>query len=118
MRNSQHLGTDLGAPLAARVGAANRGEVVLVRDCFYTGNTVIVSHGAGIFTAYFHLSEVGVEPGQMVERRQEIGRAGESGRTTGPHLHYGVRVRHRWVDPEAFMALPLAKPVPRHEPGA
>ena len=68
-------------------------------------------HGAGIFTAYFHLSEIGVEVGQRVKQSDVIGKVGETGRTTGPHLHYAVRAGKRWVDPESFMALSIGAPV-------
>jgi murein DD-endopeptidase MepM/ murein hydrolase activator NlpD len=115
-KESRHLGTDLAGRLGAAIGAANDGEVVLARDCFFTGNTVIVRHGAGLYTAYFHLSDVLVKEGQRVKQSELVGRIGETGRTTGPHLHYGVRVANEWADPESFMALSIPAPLPDSEP--
>jgi murein DD-endopeptidase MepM/ murein hydrolase activator NlpD len=103
--NSQHFGTDLSARLGDRASASNDGEVVFVRDCFYSGKTVIVHHGANVYTAYFHLSKVAVEEGQKVRRGQKIGEAGDSGRTTGPHVHFGVRIGDLYVDPITFLSL-------------
>jgi murein DD-endopeptidase MepM/ murein hydrolase activator NlpD len=110
VKHSEHFGTDFEAPIGARIGAANAGEVVLARDCFFSGKTVLIRHGAGLYTAYFHLSEIALEVGQKVTRGQLVGRVGDTGRATGPHLHYGVRTGDRWVDPQAFMRLPMAPP--------
>jgi murein DD-endopeptidase MepM/ murein hydrolase activator NlpD len=103
-----HYGLDLPGSAGDPVGAAGDGEVVLARDCYMSGNTVIVWHGAGVFTAYFHLSRMEVKAGDRVERGQRIGRVGSTGRSTGPHLHWGVKVDGLWVDPLSATRLDLA----------
>jgi len=104
-RNSEHLGTDLAGKSGAPVKVANDGTVVLARACFYSGNTVIINHGAGLYTTYFHLSEMAVKEGDSVHAGQSLGSVGASGRTTGPHLHFAVRADGFYVDPQAFMHL-------------
>ena len=91
-----------------RSRAGGEGEVVLARDCYMSGKTVLVWHGAGVFTAYFHLSRMEVKAGDPVRRGQLIGRVGSTGRSTGPHLHWGVRVDGLWVDPRSATRLDLA----------
>ncbi len=83
--------------------ASNRGRVVLAKALFFSGNAVFLDHGLGIYSVYLHLSEIGVEPGQLVERGDVIGRAGATGRVTGPHLHWGVRVQGARVDPFSLL---------------
>lgn len=104
---SQHLGFDVPAKEGSPVAAINAGTVTLVRDTFLAGKVVVVAHGAGIASAYFHLSEAGVKEGDLVKRGQAIGKAGHTGRATGPHLHLGVRVHGGWVDPASFFAKKL-----------
>jgi murein DD-endopeptidase MepM/ murein hydrolase activator NlpD len=103
-----HYGLDLAAAAGAQVGASGDGEVVLARDCYMSGQTVLLWHGAGVFTAYFHLSRMEVKVGELVRRGQPIGRVGSTGRSTGPHLHWGVRVDGLWVDPRSALRLDLA----------
>jgi murein DD-endopeptidase MepM/ murein hydrolase activator NlpD len=113
---SQHYGTDLAGRVGDRVAAANDGEVVLVRDCFASGLTVIVWHGAGIYSAYFHLSRAAVREGARVRRGERVGAVGRSGRVTGPHLHWSMKVGELYVDPESVLRLPfsrLLRPAPR-----
>lgn len=102
---SQHYGTDLSGRIGAPVAAANAGEVVLVRDCHGSGNTVLLHHGGGLYTAYFHLSAVLVKQGQRLARGQALGKVGNTGRVTGPHLHWGVKSDGLWVDPETLLTL-------------
>jgi murein DD-endopeptidase MepM/ murein hydrolase activator NlpD len=102
-----HYGLDLGAAAGERVGAAGDGQVVLARDCYMSGQTVLVWHGAALFTAYFHLSRMEVKAGDPVRRGQVIGRVGSTGRSTGPHLHFGVKVGGLWVDPRSALRLDL-----------
>lgn len=109
---SQHLGLDVFAREGARVNAANAGTVTLVRGTFLAGNVVVIAHGGGIATAYFHLSTVSVNEGDIVQAGDEIGRAGQTGRTTGPHLHIAVHVPDGLVDPATFFRLPIA-PAPQ-----
>jgi murein DD-endopeptidase MepM/ murein hydrolase activator NlpD len=105
---SQHLGLDLFAREGSRVRAINAGTVVLVRECFLAGNVVVVAHGGGIASAYFHLSKVSVAEGDSVAPGDELGLAGHTGRTTGPHLHVSIHVPGGMVDPAGFFKLGLA----------
>ena len=91
--------------------AANDGEVVMVRDCFASGNTVLVHHGGRLFTAYFHMSKFEVKEGQKVKRGELLGLVGKTGRVTGPHLHFGVKLDGRWVNAESLLRLSM-KPSP------
>lgn len=104
---SQHLGFDVPAKEGARVSAINAGTVTLVRDTFLAGKVVVIAHGAGIASAYFHLSGTSVKEGDLVERGRAIGKAGKTGRATGPHLHLAVRVTGGLVDPQSFFAKKL-----------
>ena len=100
-----HSGADLRAATGTPIRAANRGRVVLAKDLFFSGNAVFVDHGLGVYSAYLHLSQMHVAPGEMVERGDVIGLAGATGRVTGPHLHWGVRVLDARVDPFALLRL-------------
>jgi murein DD-endopeptidase MepM/ murein hydrolase activator NlpD len=106
-RKSPHTGQDLRAVLDEPVLASNAGRVVLVRDCFFSGNSVLVDHGLGLYSMYFHLDQVKVKEGDLVEKGQVLGLAGMTGRATGPHLHWGFRLLGERVDPDAILALPL-----------
>lgn len=97
-KKGQHLGIDYRAAIGDKVPSANAGKVRFAGDLFYTGYTVIIDHGLDIFTVYGHLSEPLVKEGQMVERGQVIGLSGNTGRTSGPHLHWGVKVQNQYVD--------------------
>jgi hypothetical protein len=90
---SRHTGVDLKGQVGNPVRAAGRGRVVLAGDLYYSGNGVILDHGLGVYTGYFHLSEILVSEGDLVEKGDLIGRAGATGRVTGPHLHWSL-----WVD--------------------
>lgn len=100
-----HSGADLKAAQGEEVHASNSGRVVLAKNLFFSGNAVFIDHGMGVFTTYLHLSEIRVEPGELVERGQVIGLSGATGRVTGPHLHWGVRVLGARVDPFSLLAL-------------
>jgi murein DD-endopeptidase MepM/ murein hydrolase activator NlpD len=105
---SQHLGMDLAAAEGSRVSAINAGTVALVRDTFLMGNVVVITHGGGITSLYFHLSKATVKEGDEVKQGERIGLAGHTGRTTGPHVHLSIHVNGGMVDPAAFLKLPLA----------
>jgi len=100
-----HGGADLKATTGTPIRSANRGRVVVAKDLFFTGNTVIVDHGAGIYTLYAHLSRIDVKESAIVERAQVLGLAGATGRVTGPHLHWGARVQNSRVDPFSLVNL-------------
>ncbi|MDH4227880.1 MAG: M23 family metallopeptidase [Deltaproteobacteria bacterium] len=99
----RHNGLDIRAKNGARVVAANSGEVVLTGDFYLTGKTVIVDHGMGVFTTYAHLSRISADIGEKVERGQLVGRAGATGRATGPHLHWGARLEYNFINPESIV---------------
>ncbi len=105
---SQHLGLDVRARRDAPVRAINDGTVTLVTDAFVEGTVVVISHGGGIASGYFHLSSATVAEGDTIQRGDTIGRAGSTGRATGPHLHVAVRVPGGLVDPTTFFHLPIA----------
>jgi murein DD-endopeptidase MepM/ murein hydrolase activator NlpD len=100
-----HSGADLRATTGTPIYAANRGRVVLAKDLFFSGNAVFIDHGYGLYTTYLHLSEIDVAVGDLVERGQQLGLAGATGRVTGPHLHWGVRLLDARVDPFSLVRL-------------
>jgi hypothetical protein len=112
-KQSQHFGTDLNGRTGAPVHAANAGTVVMTRDNYAAGNTVLVHHGAGLYTSYFHLSAIAVKVGQHVKRGELLGKVGRTGRVTGPHLHWGAKVEGLWVDPATLLALDFTPVTPR-----
>jgi hypothetical protein len=97
--HSPHTGVDYAAPKGTPVLAAADGTVALARELFFSGNSVLIDHGDGLVTMYFHLSTMLVRAGERVERGQRIGLVGSTGRATGPHLHFGVRWHGARVDP-------------------
>lgn len=94
-----HTGVDLRAALGSEVIAPNHGRVVLLGDFFFSGRSLVLDHGGGLYTMYFHLSEFKVETGAAVHKGDVIGLSGMSGRVTGPHLHWGARINDARVDP-------------------
>ena len=108
---SAHGGADFLSPAGTPVKAPNTGRVILVRDLYYSGNTVIIDHGLGLFSFFAHLSETSVTEGQTVTTGTVVGKVGATGRVTGPHLHWTVRVGGARVDPLSLLAL-LGEPAP------
>jgi murein DD-endopeptidase MepM/ murein hydrolase activator NlpD len=104
---SIHRGLDYHAKPGSPVTAANSGEVVLAQELFYEGNCVIIDHGQQFMTLYMHLSKLEVREGDKVEKGQEIGLSGATGRATGPHLHMAVRWQGAYLDPAQLWTLPL-----------
>jgi hypothetical protein len=102
---SRHLGTDFAGKVGAPVRAANAGIVALVADFYLAGTVVYLDHGEGIVTGYFHLSKALVTTGDTVRRGQIIGRVGQSGRVTGPHLHWIARYGRITEDPMSLLKL-------------
>jgi murein DD-endopeptidase MepM/ murein hydrolase activator NlpD len=96
---ARHLGVDFRGAVGDPVRAANRGVVALVDNFFLAGNVVYIDHGGGVVTAYFHLSKPLVATGDRVRRGQEIGLVGNTGRVTGPHLHWAARYGAITVNP-------------------
>jgi murein DD-endopeptidase MepM/ murein hydrolase activator NlpD len=104
---SPHTGLDYAADRGTPVIAANAGRVVLVADHFFPGRLAVVDHGLGLYTAYFHLDQVLVPEGAMVDRGQPIGVVGATGRATGPHLHFTAVLGSARIDPATLLALPV-----------
>jgi hypothetical protein len=102
---SPHSGVDLRAPEGTPILASNYGKVAMARDCYLSGKTVVLDHGKGLYTLYAHLVSYKVKKGQEVERGQVVGLAGSTGRATGPHLHWGVSLLGKRLDPAELMAL-------------
>jgi murein DD-endopeptidase MepM/ murein hydrolase activator NlpD len=104
---SPHTGVDISADAGDPILAPNDGVAVLVDDEFYTGNCVVLDHGQGIYTMFFHLSKINVRYGQAIMKGDVIGLVGATGRATGPHLHWGVRMQGARVDPLELIHLKL-----------
>ncbi|MGM0532935.1 MAG: M23 family metallopeptidase [Campylobacterota bacterium] len=98
-----HGGTDFRAARGTKVSAANSGVVVIAKDRYYAGKSVVIDHGYGIYSTYYHLSDIAVQKGQKVQKGQLLGSSGKSGRVTGPHLHFGIKVGGKSVDPLDFI---------------
>lgn len=108
VQKSPHAGADLPGVLGrTQVQAAQRGRVVLARPENYPGNLVILDHGWGVYSSYQHLHKIAVAVGDMVEAGQSVGTVGKTGRVTGPHLHWGMKVNEARVDPFSVVGLPL-----------
>ncbi len=107
--SSVHGGIDLPVPFGEPIKAVNRGRVVLASPLYLSGGTVIIDHGLGVFSYYCHLSAILVRRGDVVGKGMAIGRCGSTGRSTGPHLHWSMRVGPSRVDPYVFLALPVAE---------
>jgi murein DD-endopeptidase MepM/ murein hydrolase activator NlpD len=103
----EHQGLDFRVPTGTPVAAMNSGTVLLARFLYFEGNCVVIDHGQGLLTLYFHLSEFKVKEGDPVTRGQEIGLSGGTGRATGPHLHVAVRWQGTYLDPARLIQLPL-----------
>jgi murein DD-endopeptidase MepM/ murein hydrolase activator NlpD len=96
---SPHSGVDFPAVTGTPVHAAQSGRVALAEELFFSGNTVVVNHGLGIYTFYGHLSEIDVKVGDELQSGQVLGKVGATGRVTGPHLHWGLTVERARVNP-------------------
>ncbi|MEE9424160.1 MAG: peptidoglycan DD-metalloendopeptidase family protein [Methylococcales bacterium] len=98
-----HSGLDIAAPTGTAVNAPAKGTVIDTGDFFFNGNTVLVDHGQGLISGYFHLSAVEVKPGQQINKGDLLGRIGATGRVTGPHLHWNIYLNRTKVDPALFV---------------
>jgi len=104
---SIHKGVDVTGKEGEEVKASNNGRIALAEELFFGGNTVILDHGLGIYTIYMHLSNFNVNVGEMVSKGDIIGFVGSSGRSTGPHLHFGVKVMNMSANPVSLIELNL-----------
>jgi len=102
---ARHLGVDFRGAVGEPVRAANRGVVALVDNFFLAGNVVYIDHGGGVVTSYFHLSKTLVSVGDIVKRGQVIGLVGNTGRVTGPHLHWAARYGANTVNPLDLLSI-------------
>lgn len=100
---SPHGGVDFKAAIGVPVPAAARGRVALAEELYYSGKIVIIDHGLSIFTLYMHLGKIDCQVGDVVGAGEVIGKSGKSGRVTGPHLHWGVKIAGVFVDPLRFV---------------
>jgi len=102
---SAHSGADFLSPAGTPIKAPNAGQVVLAEELYYSGNTVIIDHGLGLYSLFAHLSAIDVRTGVAVATGDVVGKVGATGRVTGPHLHWMVRVGGARVDPLGVLAL-------------
>lgn len=107
LARAPHAGLDYSADAGTPVVAANAGRVALVAEYFFPGRLVVLDHGLGLYTLYFHLERADVADGDRVDRGQIIGRVGASGRATGPHLHFAAHLRQTRIDPALLLQLRL-----------
>jgi murein DD-endopeptidase MepM/ murein hydrolase activator NlpD len=101
-----HTGTDFLSPAGTPVKAPNAGRIVVAADLFFSGNTIVIDHGLGLFSTLAHLSAIAVEEGELVVSGAVVGNVGATGRVTGPHLHWALRVGGARVDGLSLLALP------------
>jgi murein DD-endopeptidase MepM/ murein hydrolase activator NlpD len=102
---SYHSGTDFRAKVGENIQAPNDGKIVLTMNRFYLGNVIYIDHGRGAYTYFAHLSKFLVKEGDSVKKGQIIAKSGKTGRITGPHLHYAVRLHNTTVDPLQYTTL-------------
>jgi len=100
---SPHAGVDFRGAIGTPVHAPNRGRVVLAADLYFSGNTAILDHGLGLYSYLAHMSEISVREGDLVEDGSIIGKVGATGRVTGPHLHWTIRIGRARIDPLSLM---------------
>ena len=98
-----HSGMDIAAAEGVPIASPSRGTVIELGDFFFSGNLVYLDHGQGMISMFAHLSAIGVELGQQVEKGQIIGKVGATGRVTGPHLHWSLGLNNTWIDPALFL---------------
>jgi len=96
---SYHSGTDYRAKVGTKIKAINNGKVVIAKNRFYAGNSIVLDHGNGIYSCYYHLNKMNYKEGDLVKKGDIIGLSGSTGRVTGPHLHFSFRIHGIQVDP-------------------
>jgi murein DD-endopeptidase MepM/ murein hydrolase activator NlpD len=104
---SIHAGVDFGVPKGTGVNACANGKVILARGRIVTGNSVVLEHAPGFYSLYYHLDSINVKEGDMVYTGMQIGLSGSTGLSTGPHLHWEIRVSTENTDPDSFLNRPV-----------
>ena len=102
--SSNHQGIDIGSPTGSDILAAAEGDVVVSTYSSSAGNYVMINHGGGVYTVYMHASKLLVSVGEHVSQGQVIAKVGSTGYSTGPHLHFGVRLNGTYVDPRSYVS--------------
>lgn len=102
---SSHSGVDISSPYGSPVQASNSGRIVLANDLYFAGKTMVIDHGLGVFTLYCHFSKIFAKRGELIKKGDIIGEIGATGRVTGPHLHWGVKIVGNRVDPFSLLSL-------------
>lgn len=100
---SYHSGTDFRASVGTPILAVNDGVVVLAKERYYAGGSIVIDHGEGVYSVYYHLSHIALHVGDNVKQAQRVGLSGSTGRVTGPHLHFGFMVQGIPIDPLDFI---------------
>jgi len=101
---SFHSGTDFRAKIGTKIRATNDGIVVIAKKRYYAGGSVVIDHGNGLYSCYYHLSKILVKVGEKVKQSEIVGLSGQSGRVNGPHLHFGIRIYSRAINPLQFVS--------------
>lgn len=96
---SYHSGTDFRAKVGTAIIASNSGIVKIASNRFYSGNSIVIDHGQGVYSCYFHLSKMNYKVGDFINKGATLGLSGATGRITGPHLHFSFRIMGEQVDP-------------------
>jgi murein DD-endopeptidase MepM/ murein hydrolase activator NlpD len=99
---SFHSGTDFRAKIGTKVHAANDGVVVIAQKRYYAGGSVVLDHGQGVYSCYYHLSHINVHVGEKITQNEVVGLSGQSGRVNGPHLHFGIMIYAKAINPLQF----------------
>ncbi len=111
-----HNGLDIAAPTGTPVVAPADATVIDTGHYYFNGNTVFLDHGQGLLSAYLHLNSIQVKAGDKIKQGQQLGTVGETGRVTGPHLHWIVYLNHTPVDPALFIADDIPRLAARNKP--
>lgn len=102
--SSNHQGMDIGASSGSNIIAAAAGEVIISTYSYSAGNYIMINHGGGVYTVYMHCSQLLASKGDKVTQGQVIAKVGSTGYSTGPHLHFGIRVNGSYVNPANYVS--------------